>query len=88
MRQWTKMVAAALVAASVLGGSAQAKPRCRHLCADDVRACVALVKVTHQCSRMLPDAAKLCRIDRKAARRSCRTLPAACHAGRKVCSGQ
>jgi hypothetical protein len=82
------MVGAAIVAASVLGGNAQAKPRCGHICADDVRACVALAKVAHQCGRMQPGAAKQCRIDRKAARRSCHTLPAACNAGRKVCSGQ
>ena len=81
-------VVGALWAVSLGGGTAAASPRCAHLCADDIRACVAIVNATHPCGDLAPSAAKQCRTERRASRRACRELRAACTSGRKVCSGQ
>jgi hypothetical protein len=88
MRQWRMMVGAAVAALGMMAGGAQAASGCARVCADDVRACVALAKAAHPCAGLQASEKKQCRADRHAARRSCRGLPAACSAGRKVCSGQ
>ena len=89
MRQWTTMAVMALaVAGGVMGGMAEATPRCGKVCADDIRACVALAKANHTCARLKLAEATQCRRARKAARHLCRGLRAECAAGRPVCSAQ